>query len=238
MIVNWRAAVQDCNDSAGGGESPAAHLQSRQAAVAPPQVTFSYGGCVVPWWPWLLATGIALTMAPAAAQDPVQVVPGTISGMRAYLRNALGTLRAGDLAALSALPDSSLTWSPPGSQQSLAAVFHQALTGPIVLVRQGLSMDTLDIPRLTPPLRHGLAATIDSAYSILLSSLDGLSDDVLYSQMFRISRPEREPYHFYAQSVPAWQVFLRAIGWGLQSRGALRGYVALRGVSLPRWQLP
>ena len=56
--------------------------------------------------------------------------------------------------------------------------------------------------------------------------------------MFRITRPEAEPYHFYAQSVPGWQVFLRAIGWGLQSRGTFRGHVAQRGIILPRWHLP
>ena len=187
---------------------------------------------------WLLATGIIFTATSAAAQDPVQVVPGAISGMRAYLRTALGTLRAGDIAALSALPDSSLGWSPPDSERTLAVVFHQALTGPIVLVRQGLDLAKLDVPALTPPLREGLAATIDSVYAILLNALDNVSDDALYSQMFRVTRPDSEPYHFYAQSVPAWQVFLRAIGWGIQSRGALRGYAGLSGVSLPRWQLP
>ncbi len=197
---------------------------------------------MVVWWPaqvastWLAFATMAATVQ-ATAQEPAHHVPGALSGMRAYLRNALVNLRADDLAALAALPDSSLTWMPVGMEESLGFAFHRAVTEPSVLVRQGLGAGLLEFPELKPPLRSSLAATIDSVFSFLLGSLEALPDDALYTQMFRITRPESDPYHFYAQSVPGWQVFLRAIGWGLYRRGVLRGYLDLSGDTAPRWRL-
>ena len=113
-------------------------------------------------WPWLAALVTVSTLTPAFPQNPDHAIPGAISGMREYLGNALGTLRNGDLAALSALPDSSLTWIFPNTAQSLTVMFHHAVTEPIVVMRQGLGLNTLDVPQAPAPRREEIAAMIDS----------------------------------------------------------------------------